>query len=174
MTKKIWLSVGVILAFGIYAFYQRKSPPSLVSSTGTSNPVSDSSNSSTSRSPSYNYNTPSSTPSSSSSGTAKPMTNSNSGMMSYKDGSYRGDSYDAYYGNVQVQVTVKSGKITDVNFLDYPSDRRTSQMINEQAMPILKQEVIKSQSANVNTVSGATMTSEAFLQSLKSALSKAA
>jgi uncharacterized protein with FMN-binding domain len=168
--KKIWLSIGVILAFGIYAFYQRKSPPSLVSSQVTSSPTSQSSNNSYSRSPSYNYNIPSS----SSSGTSSSNSTTSGGTTLYKDGSYNGDSYDAYYGNVQVKVTVSDGKITDVNFLQYPSDRQTSQMINEQAMPILKQEVIKAQSANVNTISGATMTSEAFLQSLQSALSKAA
>ncbi|MGE5393039.1 MAG: FMN-binding protein [Candidatus Saccharibacteria bacterium] len=91
----------------------------------------------------------------------------------YKDGQYVGSSVDAYYGNVQVRVTVQNGKIADVQFLDYPQDRRTSQMINSQAMPYLKEEAIQAQSANVDIVSGATDTSEAFQQSLSSALSQA-
>lgn len=91
----------------------------------------------------------------------------------YKDGTYIGDSVDAYYGNVQVKVIVTNGKITDVQFLDYPHDRNTSIRINSQAMPYLVQEAISVQSAKVDTISGATATSGGFRASLLSALSKA-
>lgn len=91
----------------------------------------------------------------------------------YKDGEYTGDVADAYYGNVQVKATIQGGKITDVQFLDYPHDRRTSVMINTQAMPYLKTETIQAQSGNVDIVSGATQTSRAFIESLQSALIKA-
>ena len=91
----------------------------------------------------------------------------------YKDGSYTGPVTDAFYGNVQVQAIISGGKITDVKFLQYPSDRSTSRMINSQAMPLLTQEAIQAQSANVNGVSGASQTSGAFVQSLQSALSQA-
>lgn len=91
----------------------------------------------------------------------------------YKDGTYTGSIADAFYGNVQVQVTVSGGNITDVQFLQHPSDRRTSIEINSQAMPMLKQEAIQAQSAQVSGVSGATATSQAFIQSLASALSQA-
>jgi len=91
----------------------------------------------------------------------------------YKNGQYTGISANAFYGNVQVKVVISGGKITDVQFLDYPHDRRTSQYINAQAMPYLKNETIKAQSAQVDVISGATLTSEAFIQSLQSALSKA-
>ena len=91
----------------------------------------------------------------------------------YKSGTFVGPVVDAYYGNVQVQVTIQNGKITDVKFLDYPHDRRTSQMINSQAMPWLVQEAIQAQNANVNVISGATLTSEAFANSLQAALSQA-
>ena len=80
----------------------------------------------------------------------------------------------AYYGNVQVQVTIASGKIATVSFLDYPQDRGTSRAINTEAIPLLTQEAIKAQSANVSGVSGASDTSAAFRQSLAVALSKAA
>lgn len=91
----------------------------------------------------------------------------------YKDGQYSGDSVDAFYGNVQVKTTISGGKITDVQFLDYPQDRGTSIRINSQAMPLLSQEAIQSQNATVDIVSGATQTSRAFIQSLQSALAKA-
>lgn len=91
----------------------------------------------------------------------------------YVDGTYTGSTADAYYGYVQVQATVQGGKLTDVTFLQYPSDRRTSQYINSRAMPILKQEAIQAQSANVSGVSGASDTSAAFVQSLGNALSQA-
>lgn len=91
----------------------------------------------------------------------------------YKNGTYTGSVADAFYGNVQVQVTISGGNITDVQFLQYPSDRSTSIYINSQAMPLLKQEAIQAQSAQVSGVSGATATSGAFIQSLGSALSQA-
>lgn len=91
----------------------------------------------------------------------------------YRDGTYTGISANAFFGQVQVKAIVQSGKISDVQFLNYPQDRRTSQRINNSAMPRLKQEAIQAQSAKVNIVSGATLTSEAFMQSLQSALNQA-
>ena len=91
----------------------------------------------------------------------------------YTDGSYTGDAADALYGTIQVKAVISGGKLTDVVFLQYPNDRRTSVQINQQAMPRLKQEAISAQSANVNGVSGATDSSQAFIQSLGSALSQA-
>lgn len=91
----------------------------------------------------------------------------------YKDGRYTGNIADAYYGNVQIQTTISGGKITDVEFLDYPHDRGTSIEINSQAMPYLKQEAIQAQNANVDIISGATQTSLAFRESFQSALDKA-
>jgi uncharacterized protein with FMN-binding domain len=91
----------------------------------------------------------------------------------YTDGTYTGAAADAYYGTVQIQVVIQNGKLVTVNFLSYPSDRRTSQYINAQAMPQLKSEAIAAQSANVSGVSGASDTSAAFIQSLGSALTQA-
>ncbi len=92
----------------------------------------------------------------------------------YRNGSYVGDVTDAYYGNVQVQAIIANGKISDVQFLDYPQDRGNSIRINRYAMPILISEAINAQSANVDGVSGATATSGAFNESLASALAQAA
>lgn len=91
----------------------------------------------------------------------------------FTNGSYTGPVTDAYYGNVQVQVVIKNGKIASVNFLDYPQDRNNSIEINSYAMPVLSREAVTAQSANVDIVSGATATSEAFIQSLSSALAQA-
>ncbi len=92
---------------------------------------------------------------------------------SYKDGTYTGSVADAFYGNLQVKAVISGGKITDVIFLQYPNDRSTSIEINTQAMPLLKQEAIAAQSAQVDGVSGATQSSHAFVESLGSALLKA-
>jgi len=91
----------------------------------------------------------------------------------YADGTYTGSPADAYYGTVKVQAVIQGGKLTAVNFLSYPNDRNTSRYINSQAMPQLKTEAIQAQSANVDGVSGATDTSQAFIQSLGSALAQA-
>lgn len=91
----------------------------------------------------------------------------------YKDGAYVGPSADAYYGPLQVQAIISGGKLTDVVFLKYPNDRQNSTRINQQAMNRLKQEAIRAQSAKVNTVSGATDSSDAFRVSLGAALKQA-
>ncbi len=91
----------------------------------------------------------------------------------YADGSYTGTPADAYYGTVQVKAVIRNGHIADVQFLQYPSDRANSQYINSVAMPLLTQEAIQVQSAQVDGVSGATFTSQAFQQSLASALTQA-
>jgi uncharacterized protein with FMN-binding domain len=93
--------------------------------------------------------------------------------VSYKDGSYTGSVADAYYGNVQVKAIISGGKLTGVTFLQYPNTHSTSVMINQQAMPYLQQEAVTAQSANVQIISGATFTSQAFQQSLQSALGQA-
>ncbi|HVZ11532.1 MAG TPA: FMN-binding protein [Patescibacteria group bacterium] len=91
----------------------------------------------------------------------------------YKDGQYTSEVGDAFYGPLQFRLTVSGGRITDVTFLQTPNDRGTSIEINSQATPILKQETIAAQSATVDVVSGATQTSEAFQQLLKSTLNEA-
>nr|MBI5455512.1 FMN-binding protein [Candidatus Levybacteria bacterium] len=105
--------------------------------------------------------------------TSSPMMGGSKMMGQYRDGSYTGSVEDAYYGNIQVQAIITGGKITDVIFLQYPNDNKTSRYINGQAMPLLKQEAIQIQSANVSGVSGASATSPAFIASLINALNQA-
>ena len=91
----------------------------------------------------------------------------------YKDGQYMGKVANAYYGNLQVKVVIQNGRIVDIQFVDYPHDRRRSQMINDQVMPWLHDEAISVQNAQVDVISGATLTSQAFIQSVQSALDTA-
>jgi uncharacterized protein with FMN-binding domain len=91
----------------------------------------------------------------------------------YKNGTFTGSVQDAFYGNMQVQAVITNGKLSDVIFLQYPNENRTSQYINSQALPILKQEAISAQSANIDMVSGASASSPAFKASLSDALAQA-
>ena len=91
----------------------------------------------------------------------------------YLDGSFTGKSFDAYYGLVRVQANIKSGQIASIDVLEYPNDQRTSRAINRQALPELESEVISSQDIGVDIISGATLTSVAYLRSLYGALSQA-
>lgn len=91
----------------------------------------------------------------------------------WRDGTYTGQTYDVFYGPVQVSVTVANDAITNIAFLQYPDDNPTTRSKSRQSMPILVQEAIQSQSADVNIVSGATDTSRGFMKSLASALAQA-
>jgi len=91
----------------------------------------------------------------------------------YTDGEFTGSVANAYWGEVQVKVVIQNGSVSDVQFLNYPHDRRTSVRINNVAVPYLRTEAIQAQTARVHIVSGATLTSEAFIESLGSALQAA-
>lgn len=84
-----------------------------------------------------------------------------------------GQTVQTRYGPVQVRVTLSGGAIRDVQALQLPSDRRQSAAISDYAGPVLRQEVLAAQSAQIDTVSGATYTSDGYAQSLQSALDQA-
>ncbi len=102
---------------------------------------------------------------------ATPPINSNTGR--YRDGTYTGSVTDAFYGPLQVRAVIQNGALVNIVFLQYPNDNPYSQERSAVALPQLKQEAIATQSAQVDLVSGATATSEAFVQSLTTALNKA-
>jgi uncharacterized protein with FMN-binding domain len=83
-----------------------------------------------------------------------------------------GDAVDTQYGPAQVRVTVKGGKITDIQAVQLQSHDPRSQQISSSAEPILKQEALAKQSAAIDAVSGASFTSASYTQSLQSALDK--
>ena len=84
-----------------------------------------------------------------------------------------GDTIQTQWGPVQVRVTIKGGKLTDVTAVQYPTDNPRDQEINSYALPRLRSEALQAQSANIDTVSGATYTSGGYRQSLQSALDSA-
>lgn len=83
-----------------------------------------------------------------------------------------GDAIQTQYGVVQVQVQVSGTKITNVSFLQLTAYDGRSQEINSYAAPILLQETLAAQNANIDTVSGASYTTAGYEQSLQSALDK--
>lgn len=86
--------------------------------------------------------------------------------------SAEGTSVNFSYGVLNVEVTVSGTRITNVSVPNLQTAEPTSQQISEQAIPMLRAEVLQAQSANVNGISGATFTSQAYLQSLQAALNK--
>lgn len=156
MLKKFLLSASVIIIFAIYAIRvhtpEREIAPVVIPSNA----------------PQPTQAATSAPPLPVSSGTTPPVM-----VGKYKDGTYTGSVADAFYGNVQVQAIISGGRLVDVKWLQYPNDRQTSIEINSQAMPLLTQEAIQAQSAQVDGVSGASATSPAFIQSLGSALQQA-
>lgn len=90
-----------------------------------------------------------------------------------KSGAFTGASESTRYGNVQVKVTVVSGKITDVTALQLTDQGGRSVQISNRAAPVLRSEVLASQSAKVASVGGATYTSDGYLSSVQSALDQA-
>jgi hypothetical protein len=83
-----------------------------------------------------------------------------------------GDLVRNPYGDVQVQITVSGGKIVDVKALTLPSDRQLSQRISQYVGPILRSEALAAQSSQIDLISGATYTSDSYVQSLQSAIDR--
>ena len=100
------------------------------------------------------------------SGAPSPAPNSGRSTAS---GTFTGQDISMPYGDVQVQITVKNGRITAVTPLVMPQGGHSGR-IASYAAPILQSEALQAQSANINIVSGATYTSEAYAMSLQSAL----
>lgn len=97
---------------------------------------------------------------------------SSSGGVS-SSGTYTGDAVDTRWGTVQVRITVANGKITKAEAVQYPQDNPHDQEINAYAVPQLNAEVVQQQGAGIDAVSGATVTSGGYVQSLQSAIDQA-
>jgi uncharacterized protein with FMN-binding domain len=131
------------------------SPPAAISSDNTSGSTSSSASSSGSGS--------------SGSGSSGSGTSGSTGGTTTVTGSVA----NTQWGPVQVELTVTDGRITDVNVLKYPSGNPKDVEINDYALPILTQETTSSQSASIDMVSGATVTSTGYIESLQSAIDQA-
>jgi uncharacterized protein with FMN-binding domain len=144
-------------------------------STSTSGPLATSSQTAIVSSPATTTSSSSrsSGSSSSSSSSATPSATPSSTTGSAASSKVTGSVAQTQWGPVQVQLTVSSGKITDVSVLQYPNGNGRDQEINAYALPILMQETVQQQSAQIDMVSGATVTSNGYLESLQSALDQA-
>jgi uncharacterized protein with FMN-binding domain len=95
------------------------------------------------------------------------------GAAAKAGGTYAGSVVQTRFGAVQVQITVKAGSITDVQALQLTDEDRKSVQISNRAAPLLRAEVLAAQSADVQTIGGATVTSDAYLNSLQAAIDAA-
>jgi uncharacterized protein with FMN-binding domain len=113
------------------------------------------------------------------SGTSGTTGTSGSGSSGGKTGStakaktVTGSVAQTRWGPVQLQLTVTGGKITKVSVIQYPNGNGKDQEINSYALPILTRETVDAQSASIDMVSGATVTSDGYIQSLQSAIDQA-
>jgi uncharacterized protein with FMN-binding domain len=159
--KKWILSAVVVLSFGAFAVYQKaqSTKPSQVSTAPSTTSVGTDDGSA---------GTSTATPV-----TTAPAASTSTTAGAFKDGTYNGPAVNAFYGTVQVAAVISGGKLTNVQILQSPSDRGESAQISSRDLPKLESEAIAAQSANINGISGATQTSDAFMQSLASALVQA-
>jgi uncharacterized protein with FMN-binding domain len=86
---------------------------------------------------------------------------------------YDGGTAQTRWGPVQVRITVQDGKITVSKAVVYPNGNGRDHEINSYALPVLNQEVVQAQGANIDMVSGATVTSDGYVRSLQSAIDQA-
>jgi uncharacterized protein with FMN-binding domain len=103
---------------------------------------------------------------------SEPSSGSNGGG-STKITTYTGSVAQTRWGPVQVKITVQGGKLTKVTILQQPNGNRRDAEINDFAVPILINSSLRAQSADIDMVSGATVTSEGYVQSLQAALDEA-
>lgn len=163
---------GVVLLFSYRTSLEAVMPVAADDTAGTTSSTttvpapSSTSSSSADASGTTGTSTPSASPSPSTTTTQQ----NTSGLA---DGTYTGDAVRTRYGNVQVQITISGGVITDVQVPQYPSSNREDQQINARALPVLISETTSAQSASIRMVSGATYTSQGYTQSLQSALDQA-
>jgi uncharacterized protein with FMN-binding domain len=109
-----------------------------------------------------------------STGTSSTTSGSSSGASSgASSGTVTGPAVDTRWGPVQVEITTSGSKISDVQVVEYPDNNPRDQEINSYALPILVQETLDAQGADIDMVSGATVTSDGYLQSLQAALDQA-
>ena len=110
-------------------------------------------------------------PTATQSATAAATATQSTATSTVKDGTFTGPSVNVNYGNVQVKITVVNGRITDAVAVKAPSGK--NDRYTNMAVPVLKQQTLKAQSANIQGVSGASYTSYGWFTSLQGALAAA-
>jgi uncharacterized protein with FMN-binding domain len=173
MTRILLAVVGTVL--GLFALLSFKTHPITAGST-LGLPSASLPSASSAATPAAGSDSSSSAPpnpATSRSAAPKAAGSSSSAPTSTAQRTIAGQQVQTRYGIVQVQVVVSGSTIKNVSFLQLTADDPRSQEINDQAGPILLQETLSAQSSSIDTVSGATYTSQGYLQSLQSALDQA-
>ena len=156
--------VGLIM---LLSFKTRSAPPAAVAvGPATSSPAASSPATSSPTASSPTAPAATGTPGAAS-GSTSPATSASSPQT------VTGSAASTRYGPVQVQITVTNGQVTAVKAVQYPTGSSRDQEINSFAIPQLNQEAVAAKSAKIDMISGATYTSDGYITSLQSALSKA-
>lgn len=169
MRKIVTAVMGTISGLVLLLSYHTSTNPEATASTGEPTPK-DSSSAGTTPAGTATAAAPAST---ASAGSTAATGSSSSASGSATSGTYTGDAVQTRWGVVQVQITVKDGKITAANAVEYPSQNPKDQQINAYAIPRLNAEVVAAQSGGIDAVSGATVTSDGYIESLQSAIDAA-
>jgi uncharacterized protein with FMN-binding domain len=159
----LWLASTVTIVVLLFGYHTSTNKTSAAVTSSGSSPATTSSSSE----PSTSSSSPSSSPTSS--GTTPSGTTSSSTTTK----AYTGTVAQTRWGPMQVQITVQGDKITKVTVLQQPNGNNKDAEINSYALPILVQDTLSAQSAQIDMVSGATVTSDGYLTSLQSALDQA-
>jgi uncharacterized protein with FMN-binding domain len=171
----------VVLLFGYHTSLEgtgvSATPPAAISGSTTGTPSSDAGTGSSNSSGGSGAGSGSGSDSSGASGSGSSDGSSGSSAKSSGSSSssatVTGDVAQTEWGPVEVKLTIEDGKITAVDVPEYPNGNGRDYEINSYALPQLVQETLSAQSAQIDMVSGATVTSDGYLQSLQSALDKA-
>jgi uncharacterized protein with FMN-binding domain len=158
--------MSITTAAGLSAYFQHVDTAAASGTTSTATGTATASGTATAAS---TASTPASTATATASSAATPAASASTSSP-LADGTYAGATDTNRWGPVQVQITVTGGKITQVTALQTPTDNRKSVSINTRATPTLASEVLSAQSASIDTVSGATYTSDSYKVSLQSAI----
>jgi uncharacterized protein with FMN-binding domain len=175
----LWFAATVTIVVLLFGYHTSTNKSSATVASSSSNPSTTSSTSSGSGSSggsssgSGSSGSGSSGSGSSSSGSGSSSSGSSSGSSSSSAKTYTGSVAQTRWGLVQVQITVQGSKITKVTVLQQPNGNHRDEEINSQALPILISDTLSAQSAQIDMVSGATVTSEGYLSSLQAALDEA-
>lgn len=155
----IWLASTVTVVVLLFGYHTSTNTPATASGSASSS----------SSAPTV----PSTTPSTSAPPDPSPSASASSSSSSSGTKTYTGDSASTRWGPVQVEITVTDGKVTKVDVPVSPSGNQRDVEINERALPELVQETLDAQNADIDMVSGATVTSDGYVTSLQSALDQA-
>lgn len=164
----IWLASTVTVVVLLFGYYTSTNSPAPESAATSRVPAPAPSAEPSTNPAMKSSSSPSTSPSTTVAATPPPDPTSSSSTSTYT-----GSTAQTRWGPVQVKITVTNGSITQVTVLQSPSQNPRDQEINDHALPILIKDTLAAQSAQIDMVSGATVTSGGYLQSLQAALDAA-